>query len=517
MKLQFPELSLGDSHKAWMLLEAGRRYDHDWSDAVNAEWDASSHRYKVTAADDVRFGWPNMLKAESNAYQLFAEGLFFVNSFQECLIAIRYAEREYGASLRNLRKAAAAAWQGEVDFHAKNGLTKEEITAAVKFGSLKPQQYPFVPINIAYRSKITEQSLRNQLEVRSSFCCTISTSDVVPLRAGGNNSGVIATIDIPAGTELFVEPATLSVISGEDKERCSFCRRPTGESKVVPCGARFCNFACNSQAHHLFPRTGSCYRGRAARASRSAILPTELQDIALEIPDTTENNLLFRALSYAVAQSKERQTHPLETNFLNGICAAYGKDRNVQFSFRRDIEAPTVFLASLGINLFENLDFDTWVIQTISARLHTNGWEDYSGEDDLHWEGINPLYSLFNHSCDPNATRKKVNERAALRVTTKRPVMAGEELFINYLDDEDLWLPRDERAEKLSNWFPRCGCDRCAKEDRSWASRKRLRNDPLDESGAEHSLRLKTRRLNNSVGKVGVNGRRIEMVDLTKE
>ncbi len=89
-------------------------------------------------------------------------------------------------------------------------------------------------------------------------------------------------------------------------------------------------------------------------------------------------------------------------------------------------------LQSLGINLCENLNVDTWFLQTIRARL-VNNCREYYVDDHAHI-AINLLYAFLNDSCDPNVDWIDDGETCSSTVTmsTTSSIGNGDELLINH-------------------------------------------------------------------------------------
>jgi len=74
--------------------------------------------------------------------------------------------------------------------------------------------------------------------------------------------------------------------------------------------------------------------------------------------------------------------------------------------------------------------------------------------------------SRTNHSCLPNALRGPGSSPGMVEIRALRPVAAGEEISISYVDEEILTKPTGVRHERLRNrWQFRCGCVRCAAPD----------------------------------------------------
>ncbi|KAH7579990.1 SET domain profile [Nakaseomyces glabratus] len=87
-------------------------------------------------------------------------------------------------------------------------------------------------------------------------------------------------------------------------------------------------------------------------------------------------------------------------------------------------------------------------------------WQDTEAVDSREYFGywVFPKASYFNHSCDPNITKTRIDRKMVF--TLNRDVACGEELNIDYSGVLD--LPVDRRQKFLfENWFFVCGCNRC--------------------------------------------------------
>lgn len=70
------------------------------------------------------------------------------------------------------------------------------------------------------------------------------------------------------------------------------------------------------------------------------------------------------------------------------------------------------------------------------------------------------VFSLFNHSCEPNVRKESHNKLSVCKTT--RSVRKGEQLFINYLSPAEMNLPNERRQEILkSSWGFECSCQKC--------------------------------------------------------
>ncbi|KAF9513872.1 hypothetical protein BS47DRAFT_1285833, partial [Hydnum rufescens UP504] len=70
---------------------------------------------------------------------------------------------------------------------------------------------------------------------------------------------------------------------------------------------------------------------------------------------------------------------------------------------------------------------------------YTFVWRDKSHGGQKVWALALGLGSLFNHSPSPNVSYTLDYVTLSIRYTTSQPIAAGEELFICYGRDEDMW------------------------------------------------------------------------------
>ena len=77
--------------------------------------------------------------------------------------------------------------------------------------------------------------------------------------------------------------------------------------------------------------------------------------------------------------------------------------------------------------------------------------------------GLYRLLAKANHDCEPSCEAQAFNMADhTMDLTARRPLRAGEELTIMYVDPK---LPRSERRRRLaSNYFFHCSCGRCERE-----------------------------------------------------
>lgn len=202
-------------------------------------------------------------------------------------------------------------------------------------------------------------------------------------------------------------------------------------------------------------------------------------------------SLLLREVFDMTLIARRRETAPNvlahEIDAMLPLCG--GEDlpqtqrQRFPFGYAANIIVPFDILLALGVNIFKDLDFDTWVVQTVLRKLQLNvvPWDpSRRGPSDKirsrvappgRTGGLRPdfenLYihtgfSMFNHACSESANavwswdgdQPGVPNRILVR--TKRPVESGEEIRVHY-------FPGTGQAQKKRRLFGRdCDCAKCA-------------------------------------------------------
>ena len=100
----------------------------------------------------------------------------------------------------------------------------------------------------------------------------------------------------------------------------------------------------------------------------------------------------------------------------------------------------------------------------IMARFCINAFDD-SGKrphPDKQFMGVYLQASKINHSCSPNVFATWVNDGDAIsHIVALRDIMEGEELLVNYVDDEEL---EERQGKLLEGWGFVCKCKKCIME-----------------------------------------------------
>ena len=117
-------------------------------------------------------------------------------------------------------------------------------------------------------------------------------------------------------------------------------------------------------------------------------------------------------------------------------------------------------LQTLGVDVFKDMRFDACALQTLILRIENNMDDIKLGG--LMCSSIKPLFSMFNHDCDPSADWPADHLGGPVLVLAKRDIKKGEEITVSYVLNE---LPEiHRRASLIAQIGMMCECVRCQAE-----------------------------------------------------
>jgi len=179
--------------------------------------------------------------------------------------------------------------------------------------------------------------------------------------------------------------------------------------------------------------------------------------------------LWLRVLSTCVQSDCHPLDHPIIARLVPHFDVSGGARR---WTLRHSIIRPNKILLQLGVDIFQDLRYDTWVLQNIWIRLATNQHVDRA-KDGRPITAVNSLYSFLNHSCEPNARWRNAqvengataHDSTTIYVWTTRSIKQGEEIYIDYNAVSHI-RDKSKRQQSLGAWFPNgaCECTRCQRE-----------------------------------------------------
>ena len=465
LKLQYPELAAGDAYKATLLtksfrdgkskiathvgVEMARDLDLTW--LFNSEGSCldSLMSYSTEICDRSH-------DLERRAQTLLTQALLCTHSFVEAFEVFQNipGTRNTGSEVNVLRNTILKAWNIQSVLWEADGMSEHEIQKDEKAGAVYVRRYPWMSARLSVRSSHVVMHANASIRRNSGATCYVGKSKV----RGEERDvlGMFAQTRLPSGMRFLHDTTSLCAVENPAKA-CSTCCKVISsrrcERSAPCCNMKFCSPSCRNQAeaYHKVQCGQDLELYRKARACP-----------LVSAEKVTEDRALLRVLATVVG---ENASHPLRSVVLGALTASYDREDAERFSLATDIVRPIDMLTKLGVDVFSNAAYDTWVVMTILARVRNNSRESHV--DGRHLIAINPLFSFFNHSCDPNVVddTDEDDTSSTLILKTTRGVKANQELFISYLHEDSLDLPRAERNGLLRQWIGRdCCCTRCLKE-----------------------------------------------------
>lgn len=228
--------------------------------------------------------------------------------------------------------------------------------------------------------------------------------------------GVFAKEDIAPGEIVLHETSLLTATNRLHDDLCDACNLKIppldSENPPVPCengceDTIFCSQECHDQAQEV-------YHGAICGMEGLASIGRDIAD-----PNDKADYLYLLLLGRAIAMAATQEVHPLELLEVKYIwgdfhgseplspsetTATQDPTAVLPFSFQLNILQPMRLLEEMGLDPYTVLpQYDTWIVNTLYAKFRGNA----SGRLST-WDGgpelcaVHPLWSLANHSCDPN-------------------------------------------------------------------------------------------------------------------
>ncbi len=479
--LGYPELAVGDVYKARLLVEAALESPRILDTTItgnNALLTFGMKIWWLHMTDPAWEQWKSMIatpellrervidilkKLELQVWTELMEGLIALNACHDYFqlsqeaVAKFPADEIFPSELLN-----AESWFKQREYilgiqHNAGEMGTELMHTTLYNGGVFPVAYPWMSTDLVTREDICFRQVQSEFKLESTKCVVARSAirnvldDVEPL-SHNDVFGVFATKNIDLGETVLIDRTTAGVICSLN--RCPTCCKNLSDTVAnLCCTVPYCSDVCAHTAMQTF------HAPLCRKDFKFLYDAAEFAKLSTDI--SLDSLLLLRVLALAV---QEEAAHPLKTSLLARLTPAYNIDHLIIFNFADHIITPIRILQELGINVFTNTSYDTWVIHTMRCRLQNN--KHGQTLDELQGTAVNPLYSMFNHSCAPNIGWEQEGNTSSLRLFAERSIAEGEELFISYIKPLDMeWA---ERQQALMAWLGMdCECERCKEEKQS--------------------------------------------------
>ena len=396
-------------------------------------------------------------RTHANAYLLMAQGLLSVSAWYDAQYVLQEAKKAFpkDGQFRMMQielKEKITSLKETMQVHGRNAKTVKKI---LHRGKLERVTYPWIVSKELERGVKVARRLNAQFEAVSTNACILrSQLSGNPTREGlqEEDLGVYAQNDIENGdTILATRSIWTDCAPGDGDDHCFACSRIMRNKIVIrltSCMCVFCSDACRQEALTTY-HNAICGRdfGWLYEACKGV--------------DKTFSDLVPLMMIKVLGTAVHLDCNPLKVPCIESLKP--NKNSVVPSTFRLsyNIIAPLQILETLGVDIFTNLKFDSWALQSVIMRIEDNRVRKQTFGD-LRYSIIDPLFNMFNHSCVPTASYRYEGGGTAMTVKALRDIKKGEEICISYVDP---WMPEKERKQELwKRVGGLCGCPSCKRE-----------------------------------------------------
>ncbi|KAF7860728.1 hypothetical protein EAF04_008246 [Stromatinia cepivora] len=161
-----------------------------------------------------------------------------------------------------------------------------------------------------------------------------------------------------------------------------------------------------------------------------------------------------------LATCKQGGGHPLQQPLVAHL-VSHEAQADDPWSLETRVITPLKILHMLGVDIFADKCFDTWILETLWQRFRINAVGGL-GEGNEYECWVDGSYAMFNHSCEdpPMLCLIHIGPGSKFQCRAEREIEKGEEVFVCYI--EELSKSTEERRQMLNGWLSGdCQCKRC--------------------------------------------------------
>ncbi|QDS68015.1 hypothetical protein FKW77_009442 [Venturia effusa] len=453
----YPDLCAGDMHRARLLVEAALEKSSELGNEALlvyglAEWLEDTTWGTKSLETFERHIISSLRKLEEDIWTVIIRVLWDLQALWD------------GVQLDEMRSKSRQSW-----FHSfKRGLREKEETMrqhsigtnaaevqeALRSGYCLARPYPWMSKAMLRRRDEDVEDCSNLLMEASEGRCKIAKSSLQGPKP--DVYGVFATRSLKKGQNVMVLEAA-AVALFEEKDKCLNCMKSLDReaSRLVCCQERICSRSCAD---------------RALTTYHKVLCGKTMNFPQIDLAGDSRLTVMIRLRTLAaIVQADNGVACPLFHPAVNCLTPNNALAPS-PWTYHEDIVYPFEMLKQLGINIFADLRYDTWVLRTIFSRIKNN----VAGERGQS-QSLDPLYFMLNHSCHRNMKAEQI-DHTSIRYRATRDIQKGEELFISYIGDVTN-MPYEHRQEMLRNWFDGiggCACARCRIDSKGSVEAKRV-------------------------------------------
>ena len=282
-------------------------------------------------------------------------------------------------------------------FHGRMKSNKPGLQA---FGLVHHEQYPFISRKHMTRTEEAIGVAQKVFKMVSSNCALRPRIFSQDFPSEVEHFGVYATADEKPTSPLFqdktifgasdvVSSVALTLGRSQVCESCCGSLPTDSErSKASCCSAVYCSEQCLTAALSFYHQA-IC--GQNNDWLFEGIKETSINSQEINGP------LWLRVLSTCV----QGDCHPLDHPLITRLIPLYAAGGPRRWTLHHNIIRPNQ-IQQLGVGIFQDIRYDTWVLQQVGIRLITNH-NCRRTQDGRILNAMNHLSSFFYHSCEPNS------------------------------------------------------------------------------------------------------------------
>ena len=465
MQIGYPELAVGDAYKVTLLFDEIHNKTSVGNTAVlmfgMKHWLSMDPSSRDTAPTDKNFQskvWAALSLFEVNNAKLLIESLTCLNCLCDAQEICRDASRKFpaegyfrGMRLRELNALKKMDLARPMPSHLKPE-QKDDFNAMLRCGGFYRRPYPWMSSGMLRRDPSAISRMRKSVANLTTKCNIKKIAAKEGLDETESDYYGMFAKKTAQKNEIILREDTVLCAVRESAERCPACCRflPNTPHLSKCCQTPYCTARCANLA------------GRTYHASICKKDFSFLHEITKR--ESVNTILLQEQLRLFAAIIQENASHPLKSTIIAPLHAQLGPNNTMAISLKGIIKPTIKILRALGIDIFADEKWDTWVLLILYARAANNHRADNISHGGFIM-AINPAYSFFNHSCDPNAMYGGQGNDSSVTIVAAKPIAKGEEICISYLESDRRQLGVREREKFLKPWVgEKCFCQKCKME-----------------------------------------------------